>query len=29
VGRVLDGRGVTVDGRPYRNGPLGWDHFAR
>jgi thiamine-monophosphate kinase len=27
IGRVLDGRGVTVDGRPYRNGPVGWDHF--
>jgi thiamine-monophosphate kinase len=22
-----EGGGVTVDGRPYRDGPAGWDHF--
>jgi thiamine-monophosphate kinase len=27
VGRVADGTGVTVDGKPYRDGPAGWDHF--
>jgi thiamine-monophosphate kinase len=27
VGRVVDGGGVTVDGRPYTDGPSGWDHF--
>jgi thiamine-monophosphate kinase len=32
VGAVVDGSGaasggVTVDGRPYRGGPTGWDHF--
>lgn len=26
VGRVLDGAGVSVDGRPFQ-GPAGWDHF--
>ncbi|SCL51901.1 thiamine-phosphate kinase [Micromonospora citrea] len=26
VGRVTEGSGVTVDGRPY-DGPGGWDHF--
>jgi len=28
LGVVLQGRGVTVDGRPYE-GPGGWEHFAR
>jgi len=27
IGTVLDGDEVTVDGRPYRDGPAGWDHF--
>jgi thiamine-monophosphate kinase len=27
IGRVLDGTGVTVDGRIYTDAPLGWDHF--
>ena len=27
IGRVGDGQGVTVDGRPYEGRP-GWDHFA-
>ncbi|MGC9666293.1 thiamine-phosphate kinase [Planosporangium sp. 12N6] len=27
VGSVGDGGGVTVDGRPYRGGATGWDHF--
>ena len=27
IGRVLDGAGVTVDGRLYTDGPTGWDHF--
>jgi thiamine-monophosphate kinase len=27
IGRVLDGTGVTVDGRVYTDSPLGWDHF--
>ena len=27
IGRVLDGTGVTVDGRVYTDAPLGWDHF--
>jgi len=27
IGRVLAGEGVTVDGRPYTDGPMGWDHF--
>jgi thiamine-monophosphate kinase len=27
VGRVLDGAGVTVDGRAYTGGSPGWDHF--
>jgi thiamine-monophosphate kinase len=26
IGRVLDGSGVTVDGKPHK-GPAGWDHF--
>ncbi|MBO4208748.1 thiamine-phosphate kinase [Micromonospora echinofusca] len=26
VGRVVEGAGVTVDGRPF-DGPAGWDHF--
>ncbi|MEU2662890.1 thiamine-phosphate kinase [Micromonospora sp. DT46] len=26
IGRVTEGSGVTVDGRPY-DGPAGWDHF--
>ncbi len=26
IGRVRDGEGVAVDGRPYQ-GPEGWDHF--
>lgn len=28
VGRVAEGRGVTVDGTAYE-GPAGWDHFRR
>jgi len=27
IGRVTEGSGVTVDGRPYTEGPTGWDHF--
>jgi thiamine-monophosphate kinase len=27
IGRVLDGTGVTVDGRIYTDGSPGWDHF--
>lgn len=27
IGRVLDGTGVTVNGRVYVDGPMGWDHF--
>jgi thiamine-monophosphate kinase len=27
VGRVIDGTGVTVDGRMHTDGPTGWDHF--
>jgi thiamine-monophosphate kinase len=27
IGRVVDGPGVTVDGRIYTDGPHGWDHF--
>jgi thiamine-monophosphate kinase len=27
VGRVLEGYGVTVDGKPYNRGITGWDHF--
>jgi thiamine-monophosphate kinase len=27
IGRVRDGSGVTVDGKPYQDGPTGWDHF--
>jgi len=27
IGRVLDGTGVTVDGRVYLDGSPGWDHF--
>jgi thiamine-monophosphate kinase len=26
IGRVVEGTGVTVDGRPYKGAP-GWDHF--
>jgi len=26
IGRVVDGTGVTVDGKPHK-GPAGWDHF--
>lgn len=26
IGRVTDGAGVTVDGKPHK-GPAGWDHF--
>src|SRR5579875_1043530 len=28
IGHVREGRGVLVDGEPYR-GPAGWDHFSR
>lgn len=27
IGQVRAGTGVTVDGRPYGDGPVGWDHF--
>jgi thiamine-monophosphate kinase len=27
IGRVVDGSGVTVDGRLHTEGPTGWDHF--
>jgi thiamine-monophosphate kinase len=27
VGHVIEGSGVTVDGRRYDAGPPGWDHF--
>jgi thiamine-monophosphate kinase len=27
VGTVAEGAGVTVDGKPYKGGPAGWDHF--
>jgi thiamine-monophosphate kinase len=27
IGKVDDSRGVTVDGRPFQDAPLGWDHF--
>ncbi|HYN95086.1 MAG TPA: thiamine-phosphate kinase [Pilimelia sp.] len=27
IGSACHGSGVTVDGRPYRDGPAGWDHF--
>jgi len=27
IGRVNDGSGVTVDSKPYTEGPAGWDHF--
>jgi thiamine-monophosphate kinase len=27
VGRVIEGSGVTVDGRRYDAGPPGWEHF--
>jgi thiamine-monophosphate kinase len=27
IGRVQDGAGLTVDGKPYEAGPPGWDHF--
>jgi thiamine-monophosphate kinase len=27
IGHVQDGTGVTVNGKPYDEGPPGWDHF--
>jgi thiamine-monophosphate kinase len=27
IGSVAEGSGVTVDGKPYGEGPSGWDHF--
>jgi thiamine-monophosphate kinase len=27
IGRVIDGAGVTVDGRLHTDRPAGWDHF--
>lgn len=27
IGSVAEGSGVTVDGKPYGEGPAGWDHF--
>jgi thiamine-monophosphate kinase len=27
IGTVLDGTGVTVEGKPFKDGPVGWDHF--
>jgi thiamine-monophosphate kinase len=27
IGVVGEGSGVTVDGKPYQTGPVGWDHF--
>jgi thiamine-monophosphate kinase len=27
IGRVIEGAGVTVDGRLHTDGPAGWDHF--
>jgi thiamine-monophosphate kinase len=27
IGEVLEGSGVTVDGRPYAGGSGGWEHF--
>jgi thiamine-monophosphate kinase len=27
IGDVLEGAGVTVDGKRYTSGPTGWDHF--
>jgi thiamine-monophosphate kinase len=27
IGSVGEGASVTVDGKPYENGPAGWDHF--
>jgi len=27
IGKADDSRGVTVDGRPFQEAPLGWDHF--
>jgi thiamine-monophosphate kinase len=27
IGRVGEGNGVTVDGKPYQEGPVGWEHF--
>jgi len=27
IGVVTEGSGVTVDGRPFKEGPAGWDHF--
>jgi thiamine-monophosphate kinase len=27
IGTVIEGTGVTVDGKPFKDGPVGWDHF--
>ena len=27
IGRVLDGSGVTVDGKAWNGAAMGWDHF--
>lgn len=27
IGEVVDGSAVTVNGKPYMDGPTGWDHF--
>jgi thiamine-monophosphate kinase len=27
IGQVREGDGVTVDGKPYTDGPTGWNHF--
>jgi thiamine-monophosphate kinase len=27
IGRVVEGSGATVNGKPYGDGPMGWDHF--
>jgi thiamine-monophosphate kinase len=29
IGRVVDGSGVTVDGKAYTDGSRGWDHFQK
>jgi thiamine-monophosphate kinase len=29
IGRVVDGSGVTVDGKAYTDGSRGWDHFRK
>lgn len=29
IGEVIAAEGVTVNGRPYVGGPVGWDHFTR